>query len=1399
MIMQSGNPAVRRLGTGLSLSVMLVLALVGSLLNLASPASAAGESLTVTLSQQTGTPGFDGDDAPGHDSSATNDIVRTNDSVTYTVGVRYEGGDQTNPTIEFTLPKGEQLVSLPPFCLAGSSVTPPTLPEPVVPVTATSWLALPSQTVTCVVANQTAGTSLDYKFVSQVRPEVPNGTVLDPVVASATSDQVTTSAGSDPVSHTVSAAANFDTSKRLAAGTENSGPLFQYYIPCSFDAARSCVSIEYPLTMTGPPGGKGLSPLASPITVTDDLSPDAFFGAGTTTSAAWLVAGAGALDKYAPRLTVCDQGAANLHNWLPNSSGGDETTVTAVRDSGTITCAQPTLGTPVDITFTNADTTAFTVPTKSVDGVALPANSALVLSTSIRVEVPMDAVLDLGTTVDGVTTLNWRNEFSDVQATDITGSPNQGEDPANNVRTGSSSVTTSSGFGKTFSAATGATGNTPTGVYTPWQYEGPPGSGTAHDGNTVVLPGQTVLSNLLYNQTLPPMTGTQFSRSAVVCDVWDDTKLGLPSSYSFGGATSSAVQIPSGGDPVWISGYHTDGVGDFRTDPSGLANLKFEYSYTANPGSGGNSSCDGGTWAATPGGVPGATLVDGVWQGVNRVRVSFSTEANDSDQNLFINVSVALTALASAGATGTILPNWASIVETAGVKTLAEVLADGDATVRTSTYSPGDNTGALGDRLILGTAKARIKKFVKNPTTGVFADTAVPQYTAGAAVEYRLNPSLTADVIGSGTFDNVVVEDCLPAYQQYVSSRRADSGTPITPVIVQLGSPAGAGLTCAANETYIKWDLGSNEVNKPIDPIIYTVEILDTARNGYYTNTALVSSSDISPASTRSDEAQIQLVVPTGIKIAKSTPQSVVEVNPDGIAAPRQLRWTVHFANIDSPANVTNVDVVDVLPADGLGGSDFTGTLTFDQASVAQGTGITILYTKMTQAHLSTDPDDPTNDATGTTIWCDGPSGGSVVSGAGTAADCPTSAAEVTGLRFLRSGPFTPDDEFAVDVTMTPLNNASGDVYENGTAGRVDGVSQGVGPAIRQIRIIDSSIGDLVWLDSNKDGIQDPSEPGIAGFKVNLTGTDLDGNPVSLTSTTDADGKYLFEGLASGIYKVTFDPSSLAAWQAFTVRDAGSDNAIDSDGDPTTGATGDISLAPDTDVRNVDQGVVVNKTQPGYDTTVSSKTTQVGGTVFDHVEVTGLVAGASVQMHWQLYGPFPTRGEIDCTPAKVFAEGVMTVKGNGTVNTPPVVLGTAGYYTYVQSSEATEAYQAQRTACGIEAETTVAKAKPSVMTVSSKQRVKIGAKVFDRVRISGLPAGVSTQVTGGLYGPFSSENAIRCTAAHEARKVTFTATGNGTYKTRKVKIAKPGWYSWSMTAHSTDRTLEATEGCGVAK
>lgn len=80
------------------------------------------------------------------------------------------------------------------------------------------------------------------------------------------------------------------------------------------------------------------------------------------------------------------------------------------------------------------------------------------------------------------------------------------------------------------------------------------------------------------------------------------------------------------------------------------------------------------------------------------------------------------------------------------------------------------------------------------------------------------------------------------------------------------------------------------------------------------------------------------------------------------------------------------------------------------------------------------------------------------------------------------------------------------------------------------------AIGDLVWNDLNRDGLQDAGEPGIAGALVELNGN----APVA----TDAGGGYLFAGLCGGTHTVCVQ---VPAGYQISPANAGND-ALDSDG-----------------------------------------------------------------------------------------------------------------------------------------------------------------------------------------------------------------------------------------------------------
>ena len=90
-------------------------------------------------------------------------------------------------------------------------------------------------------------------------------------------------------------------------------------------------------------------------------------------------------------------------------------------------------------------------------------------------------------------------------------------------------------------------------------------------------------------------------------------------------------------------------------------------------------------------------------------------------------------------------------------------------------------------------------------------------------------------------------------------------------------------------------------------------------------------------------------------------------------------------------------------------------------------------------------------------------------------------------------------------------------------------------------------VGDRVWSD-NGNGVQDAGEAGIPGITVRLINTAT--GAVEKTTTTDANGGYLFINVIPGTYVVEFvPPSGINA----APRDAGGNDALDSDADAGSG------------------------------------------------------------------------------------------------------------------------------------------------------------------------------------------------------------------------------------------------------
>ncbi|WP_156611366.1 SdrD B-like domain-containing protein [Auraticoccus cholistanensis] len=129
-------------------------------------------------------------------------------------------------------------------------------------------------------------------------------------------------------------------------------------------------------------------------------------------------------------------------------------------------------------------------------------------------------------------------------------------------------------------------------------------------------------------------------------------------------------------------------------------------------------------------------------------------------------------------------------------------------------------------------------------------------------------------------------------------------------------------------------------------------------------------------------------------------------------------------------------------------------------------------------------------------------------------------------------------------------------------------------------------IGNYVWLDIDKNGVQDPDEPPVEGATVNLYAADENGNrtgdPIA-TVLTDELGQYYFTSAEHGVRAQTryvigvdnpadfADGGVLENWVP-TTPDTGAENSLDPDRNDSDGLVDEANGFPYADVDTSDAG-----------------------------------------------------------------------------------------------------------------------------------------------------------------------------------------------------------------------------------
>lgn len=242
--------------------------------------------------------------------------------------------------------------------------------------------------------------------------------------------------------------------------------------------------------------------------------------------------------------------------------------------------------------------------------------------------------------------------------------------------------------------------------------------------------------------------------------------------------------------------------------------------------------------------------------------------------------------------------------------------------------------------------------------------------------------------------------------------------------------------------------------------------------------------------------------------------------------------------------------------------------------------------------------------------------------------------AQVPGAAELASTVFDPifDVNNTFETGIRWLNNTTGMRDRSARLRAVSnnpldfGKANGLGDLEALCNAAPVEIGNRVWLDSDKDGVQDADEPAIPGVTVELVNAQ---GTVIATAITDADGHYYFSNdpnrnsTTSSIYQI----SGLRAGENYTVRiplnqaalnstfvtlqtnDTSANGTIrDSDGDNTNAAAG-VGTSGYTQVAVPITGIGQNR--HSYDFGFSSSPTAIVLSRFS-----AIVQGGGIMLEW---------------------------------------------------------------------------------------------------------------------------------------------------------------------------------------
>jgi uncharacterized repeat protein (TIGR01451 family) len=830
-----------------------------------------------------------------------------------------------------------------------------------------------------------------------------------------------------------------------------------------------------------------------------------------------------------------------------NSTYPDRSVATPLANM-TQTCTQTGgAGSTIHLIHTGIDASMMHVPTKTRSGAITPLTRSTIAIGNIEIFVPATDVSNYGTYNNGtdsgyLDTVNTLGSFDPVSISGQSNFGNVSESLKDNARSQRLYYYGPGYMGGTFYKFYMDNINTvvPINTASGWYY-----------GDGVLTPNREFAARIYFYNT-----GNKAFNNTILCDVIDTN-------------THDMIDI------VGQENIHAAKPYGSLANFSHIIEYATGYAGTWPPPIDNNNAVAVVTECSDPSVVWHATTADARATGepITKVRVRLTEPfTNTRPSSTYIGLLINLKTR-SDDLNGQILPNGTNIVNYSAVHDDVLYATQPNQWVGSSrilhAYPDAPTSDRKADRAVLTRAIVRTQETLNQSVV-----------EPGDTVHVNIHSTFTTDN-PDGENNTVKIIEFLDEGLKYVIGS-ANIGDPSFGSCADL-EDGSLKTSCTSNDQILIWDLGTRTSNLPIDDISFDITVGATAASGtIHTYDMISSPSDNSKLAVRTSNRNITVTVPSALLISKevNTPFR----NPDQ----SPIEFTTFIRN-GASKNLTNLDVIDVLPfnGDGLFGVDFTvSTTTINhkrfQATAYTGTyeflnadggysctsGDNWYYSNTDPRNINLAPTANSNKANGTTTWCQGTK-------AGPAGSCGFINADVTAVRL--TGPALPGDaSCSMKVKLKPTGNGKGDIYTNNSGAYANGVSLPVMSNDVSAFVPTTLFGDTIWIDANANGLQDKGEVGVEGIFLEL----LDENDAVLaTTTTDKNGKYKFIDLtADKIYKVR---ATIKSFYAFSPKNQGSDRTKDSNINPATGTSDTLTLNFNQQNKTIDIGVTSSLTISG--------------------------------------------------------------------------------------------------------------------------------------------------------------------------------------------------------------------------